>query len=66
MSAPGAAPARPVPRALRGRLAGAVERGVAGDYRVAGTAARIAHLFGDELLQRLAARAATKAKGASA
>lgn len=66
MTASRAAAPRPVPAALRGRLSGAVERGVADDTRVRGTAAHIAHLFGDELLQRLAARAATKAKGATA
>lgn len=66
MSASRAATSHPVPPALRGRLSGAVERAVAGDTRVRGTAARIAHLFGDELLQRLAARAATKTKGATA
>jgi hypothetical protein len=66
MSAPRAAAKPSVPPALRGRLTRAVEHGIAGDYRVRDTAARIAHLFGDELLQRLAARAANKAKGATA
>lgn len=66
MSAPRALAKPPVPPALRGRLSGAVEHGIAGDYRVRDTAARIAHLFGDELQQRLAARAASKTKGATA
>lgn len=66
MSAPRAIPKPTIPPPLRGRLSGVVENGIAGEFRVRGTAARIAHLFGDELQQRLAARAANKAKGATA
>lgn len=61
-------PARqhPVPAPLRSRLSSAVEIAPAGEFRLRGAGSQIAHLFGPELQQRLAARARNKTKGVTA
>jgi hypothetical protein len=60
------ASARPVPAPLSARLKCAVEIAPQAAFRIDGAGARLAHLFRNELLQRMTALSAPKPKEAKA